>query len=696
MSAADAPGGGSLLTAQGLLTASVLGVVGILVLPLPPSLLDAMLGLNIGISVLILLVALSVQRALDFTVFPSLLLITTLFRLGLNVAATRLILGGGSGGTATAGHIIETFGQFAVGGSLIVGSVIFLILLVVNFAVITKGSGRIAEVAARFTLDALPGKQMSIDADLAAGIIDDREAKARRTALEKEIDFFGAMDGASKFVRGDAVAALVITAINLIGGLAAGLLRDKLSLSAAAETYFILTIGDGLVSQIPALLVSTAAGITITRAGSGTELGPQVGAQIFQQRPLLHASMVLGALALVPGMPVLSLGLMAAAAFMMSRRRRPVAAPLPSAAAKAAAPDRLTDLIALDALELEVGHGLLPLIDLDRGGELPGRVASLRRQVAGDLGIVLPPVHLRDNLRLDPADYRIRLRGMEIGSGQAYSDRLMVLEAAGGVPLLPGANGIPAKEPAFGLPALWIAPSDRARAEATGLTVVDAASVLTTHLSELLRRNAHELVGRQEVQDLLALCAKESPKLVEDVIPGVITLGDLVRVVRGLLRESLSIRDLRSILEALADAAPRSKDTPFLVEQARRRLFRQITARVADGKGVVHALTLDRALEEILRKSLGQSDGEPTLAPDVNTARRFIGALENRVASLVSAGRPAVIIAPSDLRRPLFDFASRFVNDLWVITARELVPGTAVEPAGTIETSSPNPWSQAA
>jgi flagellar biosynthesis protein FlhA len=698
----DGSKGPSRISAQAITAIAVLSIIGILVLPVPAMVLDGLLALNIGVSVLILLVALSVIKPLDFSVFPSLLLITTLFRLGLNVATTRLILSSGGGGTGSAGHIIQTFGHFAVGGSLIVGVVIFLILLVVNFTVITKGSGRIAEVAARFTLDALPGKQMSIDADLGAGIIDDKQARERRSNLEKEIEFYGAMDGASKFVRGDAIAGLFITAINIVGGLAAGLLREKMSLSQAAENYFILTIGDGLVSQLPALLVSTAAGIIVTRAGAGTELGPQVGKQFFgQSKPLMHASAVLGALALVPGMPVVSFGLLAAVAFMVSRRqsRKPAAAAAQAVAAAkaaaAAAPERLTDLIALDSLELEVGPGLLPLIDIDRGGELPGRVSSLRRQLATDLGIVLPPVHLRDNLRLEPADYRIRLRGMEIGTGTAHADRLMLLEPSGGSPELPGLNGIPGKEPAFGLPALWILPADRGRAEAAGLTVVDPASVLTTHLSELLRRNAHELVGRQEVQELLAATGKEAPKLVEDVIPGTITLGDLVRVVRGLLREGLSIRDLRTILEGVADAAPRSKDTGFLVEQVRRRLFRQITGKVGDSKGVVHALTMDRTLEEALRKSLGVSDGEPTLAPDVNIARRFISGLETRAANLVASGRPAVIIAPSDLRRPLFDFASRFVSDLWVITARELVPGTAVEPAGTIDLS-PNPWSQAA
>jgi flagellar biosynthesis protein FlhA len=693
----DFPGAQSKgISAQTILTIAVMAIVGILVLPVPPLLLDMMLALNIGVSVLVLLVALSVIKPLDFSVFPSLLLITTLFRLGLNVATTRLILMGAGGGTSSAGHIIETFGNFAVGGSLIVGAVIFLILLVVNFAVITKGSGRIAEVAARFTLDALPGKQMSIDADLSAGIIDDREAKRRRHDLEKEIEFHGAMDGASKFVRGDAMAGLIITAINIIGGMAAGLLRDHMSLSNAAETYFILTIGDGLVSQIPALLVSTAAGIIITRAGTGTEFGPQISSQMFgQPRPLMQASAVLGALALVPGMPVLSFGLLALVAFMTARKKnKPTALPPPSAD-KAPVAERLQDLINLDALELEVGHALLPLIDLDKGGELPGRVANLRKQIATDIGVVLPPVHLRDNLRLDPAEYKIRLRGMEIGAGVAFADRLMLLEPSGGEPNVPGINGIAAKEPAFGLPAIWVLPADRGRAEASGLTVVDPASVVTTHLSELLRRNAHELVGRQEVQELLAACGKETPKLVEDVIPGTISLGDLVRVVRGILREGLSIRDLRTILEGVADAAPRSKDTGFLVEQVRRRLFRQITSRVADPKGVVHALTLDRQLEELLRKSLGQSDGEAALAPDVGTARRFISALETKCAGLTAQGRPAVLIASSDLRRPLYDFASRFVSDLAVITARELVPGTPVEPAGTIELS-PNPWSQAA
>ena len=684
-----------------ILAIAVLGVIAVLVMPLPALVLDGLLALSIGISLLILLIALGVARPLDFSVFPSLLLIVTLFRLGLNVATTRLILLDGAAGTSAAGHIIQAFGQFAVGGSLIVGAVVFLILLVVNFAVITRGSGRVAEVAARFTLDALPGKQMSIDADLAAGIIDDKEARARRTGLEQEIEFFGAMDGSSKFVRGDAVAGLVITCINIIGGLIAGVGRDHMSIGSAVETFTILTIGDGLVSQIPALLVSTAAGIIVTRASSGARLGAELGVQMFgQSRTLKHAAVVMLGIGLLPGMPLIAFLALAAGAYALSRRQ--FKRPTPTAAAQAAAgagaapkAETIGSLVDLDTLELEVGHGLLSIIDLERGGELPGRVTALRKQIAGELGIVIPAVHLRDNLHLDANEYRIKLRGLDLASGVAYVDRLMALDPSGSTPRLEGVDALHAKEPAFGLPALWILQGDRPRAESAGLTVVDPASVMTTHLCEVLRRNAFEMVGRQEIQELLAHAGREAPKLVEDVVPGTISLGELVRVVRGVLREGLSIRDFRSILEAVGDAAPRSKDTGFLVEQVRRRLARQITSRVADAKGIVHALTLDRNTEDLLRKSLGQSDGEATLAPDVATAKRLVSNLEAHAANFAAIGRPTTLVVPPDLRRPLYDFASRFVPDLWVVTARELVSGTQVEPAGTIDLN-PHTWTKAA
>ena len=675
--------------AQAAMAIAVVGVISILILPLPAPVMDVLIAFNIAISMLILLIALALRQPLDFSVFPSILLVTTLFRLGLNVATTRLILGTGGEGAGAAGGIIEAFGRFAVGGSIVVGTVVFTILMVVNFAVITKGSGRIAEVAARFTLDALPGKQMAIDADLAAGNITEQAARTRRESLQREAEFFGAMDGASKFVRGDVVAGLVITVINIIGGLVAGMLRDGLSLANAFETYTILTIGDGLVSQVPALLVSTAAGVVVTRAGSGQHLGLEVATQIFgEPRTLRFAGVVMGMFALLPGMPVIPFLGISAGAFLLARRK-PVAKDAKSVAKTAANEkpqgDRLQDLISLDVLEVEVGHALLSLIDLERGGELPGRVTTLRRQIATEFGVMLPPVHLRDNLRLDGHEYRIRLRGMDIGKGIAYADRLMALDPSGTEPVLDGVDTIAAREPAFGLPAVWIPTENRAQAEMAGLTIVDPASVLTTHLSETIKKNAHELIGRQEVQDLLAVIGKESPKLVEDVIPNAVTLGEFVRVIRGLLRENLSVRDLGTVLEAVADAAPRSKDPAFLVEQVRRRLFRQITSRIADASGTVHAVTLDRESEDTLRRSLGASEGEAVLAPDIDTARKLVAELEKMAARQAAEGRSMVLITSPDLRRPLFDFGSRFVNDLFVITARELTPGTSVQPVGTIE-----------
>lgn len=677
--------------------AAVLGIVGILVVPLPPVVLDALLAVSIAASLLVLLVSLRVQTVLDFSVFPTLLLLVTLFRLGLNVATTRLILLHGSEGANGVGHIIEAFGQFAVGGSVLVGAVVFLILMIINFAVITKGSGRVAEVAARFTLDAMPGKQMAIDADLAAGHIDEKEAKRRRRKLEQESEFYGAMDGANKFVRGDAIAGLAITGINIVGGLIAGVLRDNMPIAKAVEVYTILSIGDGLVSQIPSLLISMAAGVIVTRAGTDGLLERQLAAQVLSNRDALRSgAVVLLILGLLPGMPLLAFGAASAGLFVMAQRLQGDKTDKNGAAkaknldkngdkAEEPKPERLQDLLALDTLEVQLGYALIKLIDLEKGGELPGRITALRRQVATDLGVVLPPVHLRDSLKLTPNEYKVFLRGVEIGGGTAYVDRLMVLDPGGRDPVI---EGIAAKEPAFGLPARWINTTDRLKAESRGLSVIESSAVVATHLSELLRRATHELVGRQEVQELLTLCAKESPKLVEDVVPNSISLGELVRVVRGLLRENVSVRDLRTILEAVADAAPRSKETNFLVDQARLRLARQITSNFSKD-GVVRPIALERATEMQLRQSLAVQDGEPQLAPDLDTARRLIAELEAQAATLHAAGAPAVVLAPPDLRRPLFDFASRFVPDINVICARELAHGTQVDPVGMIKVASP-------
>ncbi|MCP4502551.1 MAG: flagellar biosynthesis protein FlhA [Deltaproteobacteria bacterium] len=672
---------------ENLLGFAILGILGVLIVPLPGVILDSLLALSIAMAVLILLVSLRVRKPLDLSVFPAFLLIVTLFRLGLNVASTRLILLKGGQGEGAAGHIIQAFGQFAVGGSIIVGAVVFLILLVVNFMVITKGSGRIAEVSARFTLDALPGKQMSIDADLAAGALTDQQAKARRAILSQEAEFFGAMDGASKFVRGDAVAGLIITAINIVGGLLTGLIRDGMNFADAVGTYVVLTIGDGLLSQMPALFISTAAGIVITKAGTKEDLGKQLSSQILgNPQVLISVALVLVAIGFLPGMPLAAFMTLAVVMVVLARRASVIAEKArnkPKEEEKKADEDtgeRMEDLLAMDTIEVELGMGLINLIDGNQA-ELPGRVTALRKQIASELGIVLPPVHLKDSLGIDADEYRVSLRGLEIAAGKAFGDRFMVLDPAGNDPSV---MGISATEPTFGLPARWVSGEQRGEAEAKGYTVIDSASVLTTHLGELLRKNAYDLVGRQETQELLDVIKLTAPRLVDEVVPQVISLGELAQVVRGLLREGVSVRDFKSILEAVADASVRSKEEHHLVEAARLRLRRQITSQVAEEREV-KAITLDRITENALRQTLGQSDGEIIIAPDVETARKLITSLEEQAAQLASAGYPTVVLAPPDLRRPIFNFASRFIPDLWVISARELTPGTQVEPVGVLQ-----------
>jgi len=672
----------------------VLGVMGLLILPVPPMLLDGLLGLNLAASVVLLLVSLRVREALTLSVFPSLLLLLTLYRLGLNIATTRLVLmnGGKEGG---AGHVVESLGEFAVGGNIVIGAVVLCILLVVNFMVITKGSGRISEVAARFTLDALPGKQMSIDADLQAGLIDEAGAKARRARLEQETEFFGAMDGASKFVRGDAIAGLIITGINIVGGLASGL-AGGMSLLQASKTYTILTIGDGLVSQIPALLISTAAGILVTRAGTSGELGSAMSGQLLSEPKAIYvASGMLGLMALMPGMPAaVFLGLAGAGVALAKRTENTQAEeklarekaknkpgnPLVSANASNDKAKRIQDTLLEEQLVLQLGLGLSSLIDQNRNGELPGRLIALRRRLAEELGVIIPVITVEDTEKLDASTYRLMLRGSELLTGKAFSDRWMVLDPTGREP---GVEGVPAKDPTFGLPARWVTSEIKARAQRQGLTVVDPSSVVTTHIDEVIRRHLHEIVGRQEAQELLTLLAKDSPKLVEDIVPQLISLGELSMIMRGLLREGISVRDIRTILETVAEY-PGKKDIAFLTEQCRRRLGRQLSGRLANGERRIPVVTLDRELETALRQSMGVSDGETTLAPAIDIARKVVDTLQERAAIQTTEGIPLVVVAPSDLRRPLFEFVSRFVPEVNVVTPREIAPGFTVEPVATI------------
>jgi flagellar biosynthesis protein FlhA len=536
---------------------------------------------------------------------------------------------------------------------------------------------------------------MSIDADLQAGLIDEAGAKARRARLEQETEFFGAMDGASKFVRGDAIAGLIITGINIAGGLVSGL-ASGMSLVQASKTYTILTIGDGLVSQIPALLISTAAGILVTRAGTSGELGAAMGGQLLSEPKAIYvAAGMLGLMALVPGMPtVIFLG-MAGGAAALARQTIKKKEEQEAAAAKArttpgnphaspnASPEkqkRIQDTLLEEQLVLQLGLGLSQLIDARRNGELPGRLIALRRRLAEELGVITPVITVEDTEKIDASTYRLMLRGAELLSGKAFADRWMVLDPTGREP---GVEGVPAKDPTFGLPARWVTNEVKAKAQRQGLTVVDPASVVTTHIDEVIRRHLHEIVGRQEVQELLTLLGKESPKLVEEIVPQMISLGELSMIMRGLLREGISVRDIRTILETVAEH-PGKKDVTFLIEQCRRRLSRQIAGRLAGPDRRIPVVTLDRELEAALRSSLGVSDGETTLAPAIDIARKIVDTLQERAAVQTTEGIPLVVVAPSDLRRPLFEFVSRFVPEVNVVTPREIASGFTVEPVATI------------
>ncbi|MCC6623443.1 MAG: flagellar biosynthesis protein FlhA [Deltaproteobacteria bacterium] len=671
----------------------MIGVLALMIVPLPTLLLDFLLTINITVSVLVLLTAIQVQRPLDFSVFPSLLLVTTLFRLGLNVSTTRLVLLHGAEGPDAAGHIVQTFGDFVVGGNYVIGIIIFLILTLINFIVITKGSGRIAEVAARFTLDALPGKQMSVDSDLAAGLITQSEARHRRLELAKETDFHGAMDGASKFVRGDAIAGLVITFINIIAGLIIGVAQFGMPFGEAAEVFTVLTVGDGLVSQIPALLVSTAAGMVITRGAEESDLGKQVISQTIKQRSVLIGSAAtLGALLLVPGMPFLPLvSLGGLLLFAASRVPKPVKKALPGAPGSPAAPgapeaakrseeDDVASLVAVHPLELQVGYALVPLVGKD--GSTVRRIAGLRKNLARELGIILPAVHVRDNLELMPGEYRLLIHDVEAARATVMVDRLMAMDPGDAKTKL---DGIPTKDAAFGLPALWIRPTQRTDAELAGFTVVEPETVIVTHLSEVLTTNAGRLLGRDELQRLLDVVAQKSPRVVEELLPTVLTHSELLAVLRALLDEKVSVRDLRTILEALAEAARYGKATGFLVDQVRLRLGGAIVQRLVDpGDNKLHAAIFDGASEDLLRQFVLRNEAESALAPDLATAQGLLAQLQIAHQRLQAQGHPTVVITPADLRQPLRRFVSRLMPQLVIISQQELPPRLDVATAATL------------
>ncbi|HXZ58793.1 MAG TPA: flagellar biosynthesis protein FlhA [Steroidobacteraceae bacterium] len=652
----------------------LLAVLAMIVLPLPPMALDVLFTFNIALSMVIVMAVFYVARPIEFGVFPTVLLLATLLRLALNVASTRVVLLNGHAGTQAAGHVIRSFGEFVIGGNFAVGVVVFIILTIINFVVVTKGSGRISEVSARFTLDAMPGKQMAIDADLNAGLITQDEARTRRAEVRAEADFYGSMDGASKFVRGDAVAGILILFINMVGGLAIGTLGHGLTLANAARTYTLLTIGDGLVAQLPALLLSTAVAIIVTRMSRPQDMGGELRRQLFgNPKAIGVAAALLGVMGLIPGMPNFVFLAMAtlcgAGAWTLSQRRAAPPGPAPAAAATPAENKELSwdDVQPVDRLGLEVGYRLVPLVDARQKGDLLARVRGVRRKLSQDLGFLVPAVHIRDNLELAPNAYRITLGGVPIGEGVIHPDRELALNPGR---VFGPVQGIATRDPAFGMEAIWIEPGARDHAQTLGYTVVDPGTVIATHLSSLIQAHAHEILGHEEVQQLLTLVAKSAPKLVEDLVPKALSLASLVRVLQGLLAEQVPIRNMRTILETLAENAPRTPDPAVLQSQVRIALGRQIVQDIAGPASEVPVMSLDAELERLLTGALSSNAASPTLEPGL--AEKLQQRLSESARRREVAGEPAVLLVPPALRAPLAGFVRSSVPGLHVLAWNEI------------------------
>ncbi|MEI6126447.1 MAG: flagellar biosynthesis protein FlhA [Pseudomonadota bacterium] len=654
----------------------VVGVLIIMIVPLPTLLLDMLLSCNITIAIVVLLLSMYVTEAISLSMFPSFLLITTLFRLSLNISSTRLILLNGDQGTDAAGQVIKAFGNFVVEGNYVIGCVIFGILTIINFVVITKGSGRIAEVAARFTLDAMPGKQMSIDAELNNGLLTEEEAKKKRARLQQEADFYGAMDGASKFVRGDATAGLIIVFVNIIGGMIIGVLQKDMKLVDAAQTYIILTIGDGLVSTIPALIISTAAGFIVSRAASDGHMGTQILSQLaVHPRAFGTASVVLTFFALVPGLPTIPFltlaGLSGFIAYSMFQADKAEAGKAPSEKAEkpSSGPENVDSLLAIDDLELEVGYGLIQLVDKAQGGDLLDKIRSIRRQFALDMGVVVPPIHIRDNLKLAPNQYSFLLRVNEVARGEIMPDHFLAMES--GI-VEQKIDGIPTNEPAFGLPALWISSDKSEKAQMFGYTVVDAATVLGTHVAELLKMHIHEVIGRQEVQVLLNKVAEKHPKLVDELVPQLLSLGSVQKVIQNLLRERVSVRNLVTIIETLADYAPSTKNVDILTEYVRQALGRHITRQYISEDGNLYLLTLDPSVEDLLSSAVQHTERESFLSIDPNIAQGLIKRIELLMKKFEKNQSLPVLLCSPTIRIHVKKLLERFIPQLAVLSHTEI------------------------
>lgn len=661
-------------------------IVGMMIIPLPTRLLDVLLALNITFAIITLLSTFYVKEALEIAAFPTILLLATLYRLALNVSTTRLILLKGY-----AGEVVMAFGNFVVGGNYVVGAVVFLILVVIQFIVITKGAERVAEVAARFTLDAMPGKQMAIDADLNSGLIDESEARQRRARIQREADFYGAMDGASKFVKGDAIAGLIITVINIIGGLAIGVLQRGLTAAQALQIYALLTVGDGLVAQIPALVFSTATGVIVTRAAGETSLGIDlINSLTSSHKPLLIASGMLFLLAIVPGLPFFSFatigGMLGFLGYRMIRERRRIAErpkeEPPGPRAPQVTPESVLPLMAVEPMELEIGYALIPLVDPSQGGDMLERISTIRRQLALDLGLIVPPIRIRDNIQLKPTEYVIKIRGVEVSRGELIPDHYLAINTSGVEETL---VGIPTTEPAFGLKAFWISPEIREKAEEMGFTVVDASSVLATHLSETIKKYGADLLSRQEVQKLIDAVRENYPAIVEELM-SVLSLGEIQKVLQNLLRESVPIRDLVTIFEALADDGRISRSVDFLTERVREALSRHITHRFKGEDGQITVITLSPTWEQKIRESLkGDLLQGWQLQMDPKVLNFFVSQVSKAVERMAMEGKLPVLLVHPDVRFIVRKIVESKLPNVHVLSYSEIEPGTKVRSLGMVE-----------
>ena len=672
-----------------LIAVAIVIIVVMMIIPLPTLLLDLLICLNITIALLVVMSVIYNKEALDLSIFPSLLLVTTLFRLALNISSTRLILLDGY-----AGEVITAFGNFVVGGNPVVGFIVFIILVGINFIVITKGSERVAEVSARFTLDAMPGKQMAIDADLNQGAITDAQAKVRREKIQHEADFFGAMDGASKFVKGDAIAAIVIMLINISGGFVIGMLQRNLSALQALQQYTLLTVGEGLVSQIPALLISTATGLIVTRAGAEGNLGADMVSQLFRNdRIFFILSGVLAFFAIVPGLPGIPFSVLAVLCFFIGRALKQSTAATAAQEAKteksvqqqqkkkATSPENIVSLLQVDSMELEIGYSLIPLVDTGQGGDLLDRIVMIRRQCALELGLVVPTIRIRDNIQIKPNAYIIKLKGVEIAKGELMLDHYLAMNSGTVFEEVPG---IETTEPAFGLPALWIPESEREQAELNGYTVVDAVSVLATHLTEVIKSHAAEILGRQEAQNLVDNLKKTNKTLVEEVVPDLLTVGEVQKVLQNLLAERISIRDMETIFEVLSDYARATKDTEILTEYVRHAMARQITqANVQNGQ--LPCVTLDPALENRIAGGVQRTDRGSYVSLDPDSMKKLIDSLNNELQKLTNMGYQPIVLTSPAVRLYFRKLVERSVPGIIVLSQAEIEQSVEIQILGVVK-----------